>query len=72
MSRLLLCISVLGAVSACGMESRPHYNREHSSNYQHSYTYDDRGYWSPEGTSYRTSTVPEGRWMYERGRNQRN
>lgn len=74
MSRILIALAVLGTVSACGMQMQPRdaYNHAGTRSYQDGYTYDDRGHWSPDHTTYRSSGAPEGRWMYERGRNQRN
>lgn len=77
MKRILLATLALGTLAACDMPNRDydHYGRDDrrgARQYEDGYTYHDRGYWSPEYTSYRTSTSPEGRWMYERGRNQRN
>lgn len=72
MSRILYSLAVLGTVSACGMQERHAYNTHETRNYNTAYSYDDRGYWSPDQTSFRSSSSPEGRWIYERGRNQRN
>ncbi len=72
MARLSLCLIMLGTLAACGTEPHTPYQKEATKAYQDGYTYSDRGYWSPDYTSFRSSSVPEGRWMYERGRNQRN